>query len=62
MGANIQMVFYRRNQKDQDVLVKLLLNEQEATLPVKTDVAPYYHWKDVRDFYLKMLDRYEQNQ
>jgi len=29
---------------------------------VKTDVAPYYHWKDVRDFYLKMLDRYEQNQ
>lgn len=62
MGANIQMVFYRRDQKDQDVLVKLLLNEQEATLPVKTDVAPYYHWKDVRDFYLKMLDRYEQNQ
>ena len=60
MGANIQMVFYRRDLSDSDVLVKVLLNENEATLPVKTDVAPYYHWTDVRDFYLKKLDAFEQ--
>jgi len=60
MGANIQMVFYRSDFNDNDILVKVLLNENEATLPVKTDVAPYYHWSDVRDFYLKKLDAYEQ--
>ena len=34
-----------------DVLVKVLLNEKETKLPVKTDVAPYYHWKDVESYY-----------
>jgi len=33
-----------------DILVKVLLNEDEATLPVKTNCAPYYHWKDVRAY------------
>jgi hypothetical protein len=37
----------------------VLLNENEATLPIKTDDAPYYHWNDVRDYYLKMLDEYQ---
>lgn len=51
MAANIQMIFYRKEGSD-DVLVKFLLNENETTLPnVKTDCAPYYHWRDVRDFY-----------
>ena len=34
-----------------DVLVKVLLNEKETKLPVKTDIAPYYHWKDVESYY-----------
>ncbi len=58
MGCNIQLVFYRKDPKDQDVLVKVLLNENEATLPVDSDVAPYYHWNDVRDYYLRKLDTY----
>lgn len=58
MGCNLQLVFYRKNLQDKDVLVKVLLNEREAVLPVKTDVAPYYHWSDVREHYLKMLDAY----
>ena len=53
-GCNIQMVYYRRAGSD-DVLVKVLLNEHEATLPVPTDVAPYYHWADLRAYYLKKL-------
>ena len=60
MAANIQFVFYRKNPKDQDVLVKVLLNEDEATLPLETDCAPYYHWSDFRDYYLKKLDSFKE--
>ena len=58
MGANIQLVFFRRDAGDADVLVKVLLNEDEATLPVPTDCAPYYHWSDFKEYYLKKLDQY----
>jgi hypothetical protein len=40
------------------VLVKVLLNEREATLPVKSDCAPYYHWTDVRAYYLDKLSSF----
>ena len=50
MAANIQLVFYRKDGSD-DVLVKFLLNENETSIPVKTDVAPYYHWNDVKRFW-----------
>ncbi len=58
MGANIQFIFYRRNASDKDIIVKVLLNENEASLPVKTDCAPYYKWTEVRNFYLSKLDSY----
>lgn len=58
MACNIQMVFYRKRGSD-DILVKTLLNEHEVTMPVKTDVAPYYHWNDVRDYYNRKLDAFE---
>ena len=53
MGCNVQLVFYKPTGGDlrnADILVKVLLNEDEATLPVATDCAPYYHWKDVRAY------------
>ena len=50
MAANIQIIFYRKEGSD-DVLVKFLLNENETSVPVRTDYAPYYHWKDVREYY-----------
>ena len=59
MGSNIQFIFYRRDSKDKDVLFKVLLNEQEARLPLQTDCAPYYHWKDFRRYCLNKLNRYE---
>jgi hypothetical protein len=52
MAGNFQVIFYRSDDNDPDVLVKILLNEKEATLPLPTDNAPYYHWSDVRDFWL----------
>ena len=50
MAGNIQMVFYRKPGSD-DVLVKFLLNENETSIPIKTDVAPYYHWSEVKRFW-----------
>ena len=50
MAANIQLVFYRKEGSD-DVLVKFLFNENETTIPVKTDCAPYYHWADVKQYW-----------
>ena len=57
MASNIQLVFYRRNAADSDVLVKILLNENEATLPpsVKPVSAPYYRWSDVRQFFMSRI-------
>ena len=54
------MVHYRKDRDDQDVLVKVLLNEEEASLPFATDCAPYYHWKDFKAYYLKKLDAYKE--
>ena len=59
MGANVQFIFYRSNPRDRDVLFKVLLNEQEATLPIHTDCAPYYRWKDFRRYCLRKIDNYE---
>lgn len=53
MAANIQMVFYRK-QGNSDILVKFLLNENETTLPaLKSKIAPYYLWSDVRHYLKK---------
>ena len=59
MAANVQFVFYRKDSEDKDILLKVLLNENEATLPIPTDCSPYYHWKDFREYFLKKLDAYK---
>lgn len=59
MGANIQLVFYRRNTGNKDVLVKVLLNENEATLPIKSNTAPYYKWSEVRQYYLDKINAFD---
>ena len=56
MATNIQFVYFRKAGSD-DILMLPLLNEREATLPVQTDVAPYYHWSDVRDYFIDKLSR-----
>lgn len=60
MAANIQLVFYRRSPKDADVLVKVLLNENEAMLPLPADKAPYYRWSDFKKYYLDKLAAYKE--
>jgi hypothetical protein len=51
-ACNIQFVFYKGKKATDDILVKCLLNESEATLPVETDNYPYYKWSDVKEYYL----------
>ena len=44
MGANLQFVFYRSPRKP-EILFKVLLNGEEARLPLETDNWPYYDWQ-----------------
>lgn len=53
MGANIQIVFFKN--KKNDVIVKFMLNENEVSIPIETDIAPYYHWKDVEKLWQEIL-------
>ena len=49
MAANVQIVFFRN--ADNDIIVKFMHNEREKTIPVSTDIYPFYHWYDVKDYY-----------
>lgn len=62
MAANVQLIFYRHDRHDSDVYVKLLLNEQEATLPLPAKKAPYYRWSDFRQYYLEKIETYLKRQ
>lgn len=50
MAANLQFIFYK-NRKGK-VLVKVLLNEREAVLPVCGDGSPYCDWESFKEFAL----------
>ena len=72
-ACNIQLIFYAPKKKvkgmakgqwsmvtgQDDVLVKALLNEREATLPIPTTQYPYYRWSDLRQYYLDKLARFD---
>lgn len=58
MASNIQMIFYRPAGKPytpDDVLVKVMLNEREVSLPATPVSGPYYRWTDIRNAYLDRL-------
>ena len=54
MAGNVQIVFFKN--KENDVLVKFMLNERETSIPVATSQYPFYKWSDVKDFYNKILN------
>lgn len=64
MASNIQMVFYRPTTPDasvDDVLVKFLLNEEEADVPdLKAVKGPYYKWSDVKKYWEDKLSKYKE--
>lgn len=59
MAANIQIIFYRSDDTRKPLLVKVLLNEHEARLPISSDIEPYYRWSDLKSYYITKLDKYD---
>lgn len=49
MAANVQIVFFRN--KDNNVIVKFMLNEREIAIPLQTTDFPFYQWSDVKAYY-----------
>lgn len=72
MAGNIQLIFYKPKKSltsnlspltsQKDILVKVLLNERECRLPIKTNQYPYYKWADLRQYYLNKLDAFDQRE
>lgn len=64
MGCNIQFVFYKPTNKqkspvsDDCTLVRVLLNEEDATLPIPAYRSSFYRWSDIKAYYTKKLDSY----
>ncbi|WP_343675253.1 histidine-type phosphatase [Chitinophaga sp.] len=54
LSANIQWIIYSNGKQ---FLIKVLLNEREVALPVKTANYPYYKWEDVKAYYLNKLKK-----
>lgn len=60
MACNIQLVYYRPKKGNGDILVKALLNENEATIANLTPVSgPYYKWTDVKAYFTKKMDDFD---
>ena len=55
MAANLQIVLYRNKQGE--VLVRSLLNENDIYLPIESKTAPFYKWEDMRSITLNNLAR-----
>ena len=56
-ASNIQLVFYRGRKGPDDIIVKCLLNGAEASLPIASDIYPYYRWEYLRDYYKSMISK-----
>ncbi len=49
MASNMQFVFYH-SKKSSDILVRILHNENDMTLPIESATAPFYKWEDVKKY------------
>ncbi|MCM1520020.1 MAG: hypothetical protein NC098_04475 [Lachnoclostridium sp.] len=49
MGGNLQLIYYTADAREP--LVKILLNEKEAKLPIDQFSPGFYRWKDVKNLW-----------
>lgn len=54
MAANLQLVFYQGKAK-QDIILRLLLNERDAHLPLQAIHGCFYRWEDVKGLWTEQL-------
>lgn len=50
MASNLQLIFYR-SKRNPEILVKVLYNGREASLPVPQSAPSFYSWKAFKDYY-----------
>lgn len=56
MAANVQIVFFRKDKgTTDDILVKIMHNENEVHIPVQTNLFPFYKWSEVENYYRSLL-------
>ncbi|MDE6276547.1 MAG: histidine phosphatase family protein [Muribaculaceae bacterium] len=48
MASNLQMIFFRNDKRPDDVVVRVLLNERPASLPVPELGPGLYNWTELR--------------
>ena len=53
MGSSLQFVLYKND--GGDILLKVLLNEEEAYLPLEAVNSVYYSWNDFKKYYLPRI-------
>lgn len=54
MASNLQLIFYR-SRKSSEILVKVLYNGVEASLPLPEAAPSFYTWSDFKSFYSKLI-------
>lgn len=54
MAANLQWIFYE-NPQEQVILVKMLYNESEVRLPIRSVYGPYYDFRAICTLYIRAL-------
>jgi len=55
MAGNLQMIFFRNG--DGDTIVRVLLNENEAELPMAQTIPGFYDWESLRTYLYNQLDK-----
>lgn len=55
MAANLQMIFFRPVGGEGDILVRVFLNERDATLPLPKVDGSYYRWNDMRPYLQSLI-------
>ena len=53
MGCSIQFIFYRNDEGH--ILVQILLNEKEASIPLKPVMEGYYDWEEFKGHYIPLI-------
>lgn len=55
MACNFQIVFFKSKKKPDDILIQVLLNGFQATLPLPEAAPGFYHWSDFKARFDKIV-------